>query len=478
MRTERFKGALKNYTGIYWKVAAGILAVFTSLIIFVPSAKVSANPIPIPSILMPEEYIDIELTSIDGVIRAKVDGAYPFWNAGYDTVDMYYPIPPDSENISVELDNEPLDWSYNPWMWYPTIVGVWPMICWNIYPAPQSFEIKTHYEHAVPVLDNVCTLVYAMGTGKYLEYYSKQTTAYVTVRIDFAHENLKVYADSEPIDNYDITVENGATILTLTRISNEFQPLLEDLILTFKLIKPISILPSCQGGSPGENLYYTVKVTNIGTENDNYTLDVADTAGWNRTLSENEFKNVPPNENRAAMLTITIPENATSFTMDNILITATSQENAEVSNAEVCMAEVWGKADFKLENLYAISLDTDLWLGEGLKLVIRFYTYGHSPVDESVFENFASPAHIVKFENVDHPWNNGVERIRLDLTTNNTENVISTIASFTVNLDTLMGRLVDIYVKEWPFFEGVIPMRDVLNGEIANIYLQWPFAPF
>jgi len=253
VRTERFKGGFENYVDIRWKVAAWIFTVFTSLIIFVPSAKISANPIPVPSILMPEEYIDIEFTSIGGVIRAKVDGAYPFGNTGYGTVDMYYPVPPDSENVSVELDDEPLNWSYSQWT-YPTIVGDWPMIQWIIYPAPQNFVIKTHYEHAVPALDNVYTLVYAMGTGKYLDYYSKQTTAYVTVRIGFAYENLKVYADNEPIDNYEITIKNGATILTLTRTSEQFQPLLEDLIIT---LDPLKSNPGGEQANSVENLLPT-----------------------------------------------------------------------------------------------------------------------------------------------------------------------------------------------------------------------------
>jgi uncharacterized repeat protein (TIGR01451 family) len=181
---------------------------------------------------MPEEYINIELTPVNGTIRAEVSGLYPFGNRGYSSIDMYYPVPPDSENISVELDNAPHDWNYTD-NEYPTIVGNFPMIRWTISPAPGNFMIETYYQHTVPALDGVYTLVYAMGTGKYLNYYSKQTTAYVTVRINFAYENLKVYADNTPIDNYETTVENGVTILTLTRTSEEFYPLLEDLIITF-----------------------------------------------------------------------------------------------------------------------------------------------------------------------------------------------------------------------------------------------------
>ena len=79
-------------------------------------------------------------------------------------------------------------------------------------------------------------------------------------------------------------------------------------------------------------------------------------------------------------------------------------------------------------------------------------------------------------ENARHPENIGVKKARLDLTTDNTENVISTIATFPVTRDTLNGRLVDIYVKEWPF---ATPDRlDDLWKEITDLYLQWPFAPW
>jgi len=344
VRIEKFKGVL---------LSTLVIASVVVLIIFALSAKVFANPIPVPPtpdppILMPEEYIDIELTSIDGVIRAKVDGAYSFWNWwDYDSIDMYYPVPPDSGNISVEWYDPdsmlfviwPLEWFYSGLM-YPTIVGDWPMIQWTIDFAPQNFVIKTHYEHEVPVLDDVYTLVYAMRSGEYAPYWPPywpgQTTAYVTVRIDFIPKNLKVYAGSEPI-NYETTVEDGVTILTLTRTSDEFQPFLEDLIITFEL-EFVSILPSYQMGQLGENLSYTIRVTNIGTENDNYILNLTDTAGWNPTLSENSLTGVQPGESENVTLSVTIPENAASCTEDLITVTATSQADPSVSDNASCIA--------------------------------------------------------------------------------------------------------------------------------------------
>jgi len=131
----------------------------------------------------------------------------------------------------------------------------------------------------------------------------------------------------------------------------------------------------------------------------------------------------------------------------------------------------------ELEDLYNISLDLDFWLDRGSKLVVKFYTYGGSPQGENLVWTGSTPDNVSFLKTVPHPYGVAVEKARLVLT-DNTDNVISTIVSFTVTRDTLNARLVDIYVLEWPFFDGVVPLRDVLNGEITDIYLHWPYAPF
>ena len=132
------------------------------------------------------------------------------------------------------------------------------------------------------------------------------------------------------------------------------------------------------------------------------------------------------------------------------------------------------KADIKLENMYTIRLDVDLSLGSGAKLVVKFYTYGDIFENENVFWSGTTPAHVEKNESVPHPENIGVEKARLDLTTENTEDVIATVATFTVTRSFLNGRVVDIYM-EWPFASP--ERRSVLMSEIVDIYLQWSFAP-
>jgi len=138
---------------------------------------------------------------------------------------------------------------------------------------------------------------------------------------------------------------------------------------------------------------------------------------------------------------------------------------------------IWsGSATFRLENLYAVNLYKDLRLYDGKKLVVKFYTYDNLFENESVIhENFTLPWRVVpENENVAHPSGIGVKRARLDLTSDNTENVISTIATFVVTKDVLWGRLVGIR-GEWPYADP--PTRDALWKELMGIRGQWPYAP-
>jgi len=138
--------------------------------------------------------------------------------------------------------------------------------------------------------------------------------------------------------------------------------------------------------------------------------------------------------------------------------------------------QIFQKADIKLENIYTIGLDVDLSLRSGSKLVIKFYTYGDAYENESIFWSGTTPAYVEKNESIPHPENIEVKKVRLDLTYDNTENVISTIAAFTVTRDDLWTRVSAIYVMEWPFASP--SQKNQLWTEITNIFVvNWPFAP-
>jgi len=237
----------------------------------------------------------------------------------------------------------------------------------------------------------------------------------------------------------------------------------------------VRIEPSRQGHFPGENLTYTVTVINIGNVQDNYDLRVSDTENWGPTISKYRIENLNPAESENFSLTITIPENMTTLENDNITVTATSQENGNVSDSASCTAHtLLPKAEFSLVTLYKVGLDMNLWLENGSKLVVKFYKYDNITLQaDSAIENFVPPKHAENIENVPHPSGLPVEIVTLALTTDNTEEVIYTIASFTVTKSVLFRRYSEIkreYVK---------PEADkpALFKEYSDIKKQYVKAP-
>jgi parallel beta-helix repeat protein len=185
---------------------------------------------------------------------------------------------------------------------------------------------------------------------------------------------------------------------------------------------------------------------------------------------------IPPGESRTATLTVTIPEDAPIGTVDNITVIATSQENEDISDNASCIACAvpWdGTATFKLENLYAVSLEKDLQLNVGSKLVVKFYKYGDTLQVESIIHEFTPPESVGGNENVPHPLGKLVEVVTLVLTTDNTENEISEIASFTVHQSDLSARYIEILI-DWA---GHPELQDAFMAEMIDILLQWSSAP-
>ncbi|MCK4405050.1 MAG: right-handed parallel beta-helix repeat-containing protein, partial [Hadesarchaea archaeon] len=237
----------------------------------------------------------------------------------------------------------------------------------------------------------------------------------------------------------------------------------------------VLISPRENGELARENVTFTVKITNTGNVADNYDLAVIDNLGWAPTLSENSIENVQPSENRSVLLSVAIPENAEPGTEDNITVIAISRANPEVSDNDSCIAHVVSpKAEFNLTTLYEVCLDLDLYLSEGSKLVVKFYTYGDAYENENVIETFTTPPpwRVEENKSARHPEGIGVKKARLDLTTDDTENVISTIASFTVTRNDLFGRIMGIK-GEWPLPGSD---RNALFQEIMDIKGLWPIV--
>ena len=246
----------------------------------------------------------------------------------------------------------------------------------------------------------------------------------------------------------------------------------------------VSISPSSQDNFPGGILNYTVMVSNTGDVSDNDNLMVRDNAGWTLTLDNYTLGPIPPGGNRTTILRVTIPENAAPETEDNITVIATSQADNTVRDNASCIAHAvmipWmGTVTFKLENLYKVGLEKNLQINTGSKLVVKFYKYDNTFQAESVIHSFTPPENIKENENVPHPraaerfsWGS-VQITRLILTTDDTENVISTIASFTVHQTDLRNRIGTI-LRDWG---GHPEQQSAFRAEIGDILRQWSSAP-
>lgn len=75
-------------------------------------------------------------------------------------------------------------------------------------------------------------------------------------------------------------------------------------------------------------------------------------------------------------------------------------------------------------------------------------------------------------KNILHPQDKAVEKVRLVLTDEMVTET-STIGSFTINKDTLFGRIRAIK-GEWPYVSPA--EKDVLFAEIRGIKGKWPYA--
>jgi hypothetical protein len=152
----------------------------------------------------------------------------------------------------------------------------------------------------------------------------------------------------------------------------------------------------------------------------------------------------------------------------------------------LCEEPPWtGWATFELENMYKVSVDKNLKLYAGSKLVMKFYKYDNITLQaQSVIDNWSVLPHLViAKENVPHPLGTPVppskfptgtvQIAKLILTEANPANEISEIASFTVHQSDLRNRYIEILI-DWAGYPAKQP---AFRAEIIDILLQWASAP-
>jgi hypothetical protein len=196
---------------------------------------------------MPEEYINYTVTRVNGTLWAKIDGTYPIYLLSEsegdsqcvppDELPMVYPIPPNTTNIHLKLNETELDWSSYPYGTHHTAIGDWSMIYCVISPVSDYFVLKIHYEHPVQVINGSYLFLYDLNIREYLSDWSPNSTAYFTIRMETSASNLQAFTtetDSvwNPI-NYTTSQEGATEVIAIQIYSERSKPLLGDLAITF-----------------------------------------------------------------------------------------------------------------------------------------------------------------------------------------------------------------------------------------------------
>ena len=220
---------------------------------------VAANPIPVYSLKMPEEYINYTISRVNGSLWAKVDGTYPLHKFGIEcqdqalsinntwftftggTLPMVYPTPPGTTNICVKMDEIELEWS-NYTQNFPdethyTAIGDWPMISCTIQPVLDQFILKIHYEHPIMLMNGSYTFLYDLNISPYLSPWSNKSTAHFNIRFETDYTDLQAntIATDGTLNSVDYTVTKAtaAETVSLQVVSEYSKPLLGDLLISF-----------------------------------------------------------------------------------------------------------------------------------------------------------------------------------------------------------------------------------------------------
>ena len=240
----------------------GLTAAFVALLILLASFGKStnvSNAQESPLLAMPEEYVNYNITRVDGVLWAKIDGTYPILYTGSEkSIFMVYPTPPGTTNISVTLDNIELDWN-NFTEAYPdglhhTAIGDWQMISTVLEPFSGYFAVRgyfvlcIHYEHPVQVINGSNVFLYDLNISPYLSPSSNRSVAHFTIRMETEYANLKVntvFGEEEMLKPIEFTVsEENPEEIRVDEVSEFGKPLPGDLLFSFEeanAMEPLSV---------------------------------------------------------------------------------------------------------------------------------------------------------------------------------------------------------------------------------------------
>jgi hypothetical protein len=196
---------------------------------------------------MPVEHVNYTITSINGTLWAKIDGYYPIYllkqmDCSFNgELPMVYPIPPQTTNISISLDNTEVSWSNYTQSYlealHHTAIGDWWMIYSDLENVSDYFVLKIHYEHPLDMINGSYLLLYDLNISPYLSSQSNNSTAYFTIQMQTNFASLNVFSTEtdtkwNPV-NYTSTKDGSTQVISFQVYSEYGKPLFGDLVVLF-----------------------------------------------------------------------------------------------------------------------------------------------------------------------------------------------------------------------------------------------------
>ena len=246
---------MKRKTNVIVLILALLLSAFMGCLFVRPA---TANPEGLtPNLSMPVEYVSYTVTSINGTLWARIDGYYPIYllkqmDCSFNgNLPMVYPMPPQTTNIRISLNNNEVSWSnYTqsfPGALHHTAMGDWWMIYANLENVSDYFELKIHYEHPLEMINGSYLFLYDLNISPYLSSQSNNSTVYFTIQMQTKITSLNVYTTEtdnkwNPL-NFTSTKNDSTEVVFLQMYSEYGKPLHGDLVVEFSQDRQISEFP-------------------------------------------------------------------------------------------------------------------------------------------------------------------------------------------------------------------------------------------